>query len=119
MRVEKWRREDLTDKIINACINVHRVLCPGFLESIYHNALKFKFITTPSPSFARRGLRRELQSNDEEEVFHQVLSNYVRHQNVLKTRINKMKISIKSNYIQREPPLPLLYFQSFLCITNL
>jgi GxxExxY protein len=37
---EKWRREDLTEKIINACINVHKELGPGFLESIYHNALK-------------------------------------------------------------------------------
>ena len=35
----KWGREDLTDKIINACINVHKDLGPGFLESIYHNAL--------------------------------------------------------------------------------
>ena len=35
-----WRNEELTDKIINACINVHKELGPGFLESIYHNALK-------------------------------------------------------------------------------
>jgi GxxExxY protein len=39
---EKWRREDLTEKIINACINVHKELGPGFLESIYHNALKIE-----------------------------------------------------------------------------
>ena len=36
----KWRKEELTDSIINACINVHKELGPGFLESIYHNALK-------------------------------------------------------------------------------
>jgi len=40
--VEKWRREELTEKIINACINVHKELGPGFLESIYHNALKIE-----------------------------------------------------------------------------
>lgn len=43
VKVEKWRKEDLTDKIINACINIHRELGPGFLESIYHNALKIEF----------------------------------------------------------------------------
>jgi GxxExxY protein len=35
----KWGKEDLTDKIINACINVHKELGPGFLKNIYHNAL--------------------------------------------------------------------------------
>jgi len=39
----KWKKEDLTDKIINACINVHKELGPGFLESIYHTALKIEF----------------------------------------------------------------------------
>jgi len=41
--VEKWKREELTEKIINACINVHKELGPGFLENIYHNALKIEF----------------------------------------------------------------------------
>jgi len=40
--MKKWGKEDLTDKIINACINVHKELGPGFLESIYHNALKIE-----------------------------------------------------------------------------
>jgi GxxExxY protein len=31
--------EDLTEKIIGAAIHVHRELGPGFLESIYENAL--------------------------------------------------------------------------------
>lgn len=39
---EKWRKEKLTEKIINACINAHKMLGPGFLESIYHNALKIE-----------------------------------------------------------------------------
>ncbi len=39
-KMEKWGKEELTDKIINACINVHKELGPGFLENIYHNALK-------------------------------------------------------------------------------
>ena len=37
--MEKWGKEELTDKIIHACITVHKALGPGFLESIYHNAL--------------------------------------------------------------------------------
>ncbi len=40
--MEKWRKEDLTERIINACIEVHKELGPGFLESIYHNALKIE-----------------------------------------------------------------------------
>jgi GxxExxY protein len=35
----KWRKEELTEKIIGACINVHKALGPGFLEIIYFNAL--------------------------------------------------------------------------------
>ena len=31
--------EDLTKKIINAAIEVHKSLGPGFLESVYENAL--------------------------------------------------------------------------------
>ena len=37
--MEKWGDEALTEKIIGACINVHKVLGPGFLEIIYLNAL--------------------------------------------------------------------------------
>ncbi len=35
----KWGEKELTERIINACINVHKELGPGFLENIYHNAL--------------------------------------------------------------------------------
>jgi hypothetical protein len=35
----KWGKDDLTDRINNACINVHKALGPGFVESIYRNAL--------------------------------------------------------------------------------
>lgn len=35
-------KKGLTDKIIKACIAVHKELGPGFLESIYHNALKIE-----------------------------------------------------------------------------
>ncbi|MEK6622631.1 MAG: GxxExxY protein [Planctomycetota bacterium] len=41
-KMEKWGKEELTDKVINACITVHKALGPGFLESIYHNALKIE-----------------------------------------------------------------------------
>lgn len=33
------QRDDLTGRIINAIITVHRTLGPGFLESIYRNSL--------------------------------------------------------------------------------
>ena len=42
--------EDLTKKIIGAAIEVHRVLGPGFLESVYENAL-IKELTARSISF--------------------------------------------------------------------
>jgi GxxExxY protein len=41
-KMEKWGQEDLTDKIIRACIEVHKELGPGFLENIYQNALKIE-----------------------------------------------------------------------------
>jgi GxxExxY protein len=41
--------EALTEKIIGAAIDVHRRLGPGFIESIYENALVIELI--------RRGLR--------------------------------------------------------------
>jgi GxxExxY protein len=34
--------EELTARVINACINVHTRLGPGFLESIYHKALEIE-----------------------------------------------------------------------------
>lgn len=42
VKMGRWRKEELTDRIINACINVHKELGSGFLENIYHNALKFE-----------------------------------------------------------------------------
>ena len=35
--------EELTEKIIAAAINVHKSLVPGFLESVYENALSIEF----------------------------------------------------------------------------
>ncbi len=35
----RWGMEDLTERIINACINVLKTLGPEFVESIYRNAL--------------------------------------------------------------------------------
>ncbi len=37
--MEKWGTDGLTEKIIGACIKVHKSLGPGFLEIIYLNAL--------------------------------------------------------------------------------
>jgi len=45
--------EDLTAKIIGAAIEVHRSLGPGFLESVYENALVLEL--------RKRGLKAEQQ----------------------------------------------------------
>ena len=45
--------EELTGKIIGAAIEVHRQLGPGFIESIYENALVYEL--------RKRGLRVEQQ----------------------------------------------------------
>ncbi len=39
----KLEHEDLTDRIIAAAIEVHKTLGPGFLESVYENALSIEF----------------------------------------------------------------------------
>ena len=45
--------ESLTEKVIGACIAVHKAKGPGFLESIYENCLKIEF--------RKRGIRAEFQ----------------------------------------------------------
>ena len=37
------KKDGLTEKIIGACIEVHRILGPGLLESIYEDALCHEF----------------------------------------------------------------------------
>lgn len=53
-------RDQLTERIIGCCFDVHRQLGPGFSERIYHNALKLLF--------DREGLR--YQTEKEFEVFY-------------------------------------------------
>jgi GxxExxY protein len=38
--MKSYPYSDLTRKIIDACYEVHQELGPGFIEQIYHNALK-------------------------------------------------------------------------------
>lgn len=41
--------EELTSKIINACIEVHKELGTGFLEAVYQDALELEFRTQGIP----------------------------------------------------------------------
>ena len=41
--METQKREELVKRIIGCCIDVHKELGPGFLESVYHRALEIKF----------------------------------------------------------------------------
>ena len=41
--MEKEEIEKSINKIIGCCIDVHKELGPGFLESIYHKALEIRF----------------------------------------------------------------------------
>ncbi len=41
--MEKYLYEDLTEKIIGLCMDVHNTIGPGFPEKVYHNALKILF----------------------------------------------------------------------------
>ena len=41
--MDKYLYEDLTEKIIGLCMDVHNTIGPGFPEKIYHNALKILF----------------------------------------------------------------------------
>lgn len=38
----EWERDALSRKVIECVIRVHRTLGPGFLESIYHKALRME-----------------------------------------------------------------------------
>lgn len=38
-KTDDYPHKDLTERIIGCAINVHRALGPGFLESVYENAL--------------------------------------------------------------------------------
>ncbi len=48
-----WENDTLSEKVIGCIIKVHQVLGPGFLESIYRNALAVEF--------QRRGLIVEIE----------------------------------------------------------
>ena len=41
--MDKYLYEDLTEKIIGLCMDVHNTIGPGFPEKVYHNSLKILF----------------------------------------------------------------------------
>ncbi|MGE5428758.1 MAG: GxxExxY protein [Methylococcaceae bacterium] len=49
--------EDETYKIIGACINVHKALGPGFLESVYQEALEKELIRLKIPYIRHKKLQ--------------------------------------------------------------
>ncbi|MCP6759657.1 MAG: GxxExxY protein [Fischerella sp. CENA71] len=49
MRLSKDEVEQLAYAVIGAAIEVHRVLGPGFLEEVYHKALKEEFVMRSIP----------------------------------------------------------------------
>lgn len=40
---EKYPHSDITEKIIKCAIEVHKTLGPGFMESVYENAMIYEF----------------------------------------------------------------------------
>jgi len=40
---EKYPHSDITEKILKCAIEVHKTLGPGFIESVYENAMTYEF----------------------------------------------------------------------------
>jgi GxxExxY protein len=65
---QKYLYIDLTEKIIEACFEVHRELGPGFQEIIYHNALKL--------ALSKKGLTFETEKEFEVRFFNKVIGTH-------------------------------------------
>lgn len=53
---EKYEFESISNKIIGAAIEVHKRLGPGFVEIIYHNALKYELNLQNIPFETEKGI---------------------------------------------------------------
>ena len=57
METNYYPRKEETYRIIGACMNVHRELGCGFLESVYHEALGLEFEEGGIPFISEKQLK--------------------------------------------------------------
>ncbi len=53
----KWDIDELVTKVIGCCIEVHKALGPGFLESLYHRALEIELAANSLPFETQKPIR--------------------------------------------------------------
>ena len=98
-------KDELTEEIIGACIEVHRVLGPGLLESIYEEALCHEFTL--------RGIKFERQA-----AVDVVYKNHIIHGQRLDLLVEKqVVVEIKS--LQKLPDVATAQVLSYLKATGL
>ncbi|UCH87988.1 MAG: GxxExxY protein [Thermoplasmata archaeon] len=64
MNKQENKFEDLSNKIIGAAIEVHKILGPGFIESVYHNALKKELELKEIPFETEKEIKINYKNNE-------------------------------------------------------